>query len=168
MNQKKKKRKKKEFALLSLFGKRGSNFNLFDLFSHPPPPPSPLKNPPRCVFEPSEIVKLLFPFPLCQHKEAGWFRSTVEEKQISSDTTPPAPPGTEDNFCVSPRKKEACNCATPARIFLLKAPRYTLDKYWRCLYPGRNTAKHHRYARPTNRRFSKPTNFSLTLRGIAA
>lgn len=167
MNQKKKKERKKS-SRSSHFSGSAVAISTCSTFFPIPPPPSPLKNPPRCVFEPSEIVKLLFPFPLCQHKEAGWFRSTVEEKQISSDTTPPAPPGTEDNFCVSPRKKEACNCATPARIFLLKAPRYTLDKYWRCLYPGRNTAKHHRYARPTNRRFSKPTNFSLTLRGIAA
>lgn len=69
-----------------------------------------------------------------------------------------------DNFCV-PVKKEASNCTTPARIFLLKAPLHT-----RQILEMSVSRSEHRKTPPytlvaTNRRRSNE-NFSPMLYGI--
>lgn len=55
------KRRERKVELFPLFGKRGSNFKLSDLFPIFPP----LKNPPAMRFRTVGNREIIVPFPLC-------------------------------------------------------------------------------------------------------
>lgn len=94
---------------------------------------SPVEKSPRCVLEPSEIVKLLLPF-LCVSTRRRDGGRKIDFIGCS------APPGREITSVFLWKRKRL---TAPRRPYIsFESTRYTLDKYWRCLYPRLTTAKH--------------------------
>lgn len=93
---------------------------------------SPVEKSPRCVLEPSEIVKLLLPF-LCVSTRRRDGGRKIDFIGCS------APPGREITSVFLWKRKRL---TAPRRPYIsFESTRYTLDKYWRCLYPRLNNRK---------------------------